>query len=171
MRSAVTHQSTEIHSAQFAMLIAPYAGCQTAHPACSLSPSAPTTSAGGACRLHRANSATAVPTCRRPVVSSSTPVESKKEEIVVFRCGTFRQCPITRDPLYMKTLIAVIASLLFAACHSLEIKTIPAADGVPAQRCVHEKVKFVFKFNDVLKCDPITPPPATPSAASPATGG
>lgn len=70
-----------------------------------------------------------------------------------------------------KVTVLLIAVVSLAACHSLEIKTIPAADGVPAQRCVHEKVKFVFKFNDVLKCDPITPPPAAPSAASPATGG
>lgn len=61
----------------------------------------------------------------------------------------------------MKLLPAVLASLLLTACHSMTIKTMPAADGLPAQRCVHEKVKFVFKFVDVLKCTPIEQAAAT----------
>lgn len=56
-------------------------------------------------------------------------------------------------PVVVSVVLAVQA---LAACHSLEIKTIPAADGLPAQRCTHEKVKFVFKFNDVLRCEPLS---------------
>lgn len=53
-------------------------------------------------------------------------------------------------------VILFVAFSQLAACHSLEIKTIPAADGVPAQRCTHQKVKFIFKFNDVLRCEPLS---------------
>lgn len=65
----------------------------------------------------------------------------------------------------MRAVSLIVLSLL-AACSSTTTRELrPAAEGVPAQTCVHQRTKVLFVFkNDVATCTQTVAgsPPAAP---------